>query len=51
MCVSVTVADIKAVITGKDCPHVKEKGSLKQNKVSFHNEKAIQIINDATRER
>ncbi|XP_017319222.1 engulfment and cell motility protein 1 [Ictalurus punctatus] len=27
-----TVADIKTVITGKDCPHVKEKGALKQNK-------------------
>uniref|UniRef100_A0A8D0ACL4 Engulfment and cell motility 1 n=1 Tax=Sander lucioperca TaxID=283035 RepID=A0A8D0ACL4_SANLU len=27
------VADIKAVITGKDCPHMKEKGALKQNKV------------------
>lgn len=29
------VADIKAVVTGKDCPHMKEKGALKQNKVSF----------------
>uniref|UniRef100_A0A8C7M5R4 Engulfment and cell motility 1 n=1 Tax=Oncorhynchus kisutch TaxID=8019 RepID=A0A8C7M5R4_ONCKI len=28
------VADIKAVVTGKDCPHMKEKGALKQNKVS-----------------
>ncbi|XP_060725315.1 engulfment and cell motility protein 1 isoform X1 [Tachysurus vachellii] len=27
-----TVADIKTVVTGKDCPHVKEKGALKQNK-------------------
>ncbi|XP_058233564.1 engulfment and cell motility protein 1 isoform X3 [Hemibagrus wyckioides] len=27
------VADIKAVVTGKDCPHMKEKGALKQNKV------------------
>ncbi|XP_036435689.1 engulfment and cell motility protein 1 isoform X1 [Colossoma macropomum] len=26
------VADIKALITGKDCPHIKEKGALKQNK-------------------
>ncbi|KAG9279783.1 engulfment and cell motility protein 1 isoform X2 [Astyanax mexicanus] len=26
------VADIKAVVTGKDCPHMKEKGALKQNK-------------------
>uniref|UniRef100_A0A7N6B5V5 ELMO domain-containing protein n=1 Tax=Anabas testudineus TaxID=64144 RepID=A0A7N6B5V5_ANATE len=30
------VADIKAVITGKDCPHMKEKGALKQNKVCVH---------------
>uniref|UniRef100_A0A8C2D639 Engulfment and cell motility 1 (ced-12 homolog, C. elegans) n=1 Tax=Cyprinus carpio TaxID=7962 RepID=A0A8C2D639_CYPCA len=28
----VPVADIKAVVTGKDCPHMKEKGALKQNK-------------------
>ncbi|XP_059508980.1 engulfment and cell motility protein 1 isoform X3 [Stegostoma tigrinum] len=26
------VADIKAIVTGKDCPHMKEKGALKQNK-------------------
>ncbi|XP_032710125.1 engulfment and cell motility protein 3 isoform X1 [Lontra canadensis] len=26
------VADIKALLTGKDCPHVREKGSGKQNK-------------------
>ncbi|KAG7261429.1 hypothetical protein CRUP_015566 [Coryphaenoides rupestris] len=26
------VADMKAVVTGKDCPHMKEKGALKQNK-------------------
>ncbi|XP_068092501.1 engulfment and cell motility protein 1 isoform X1 [Hyperolius riggenbachi] len=26
------VADIKAILTGKDCPHMKEKGALKQNK-------------------
>lgn len=32
--VAVPVADIKAVVTGKDCPHMKEKGALKQNKVS-----------------
>ncbi len=32
--VTVPVADIKAVVTGKDCPHMKEKGALKQNKVS-----------------
>ncbi|CAB1320513.1 unnamed protein product, partial [Coregonus sp. 'balchen'] len=28
----VPVADIKVVVTGKDCPHMKEKGALKQNK-------------------
>ncbi|XP_075702181.1 engulfment and cell motility protein 2 isoform X3 [Rhinoderma darwinii] len=28
----VPVADIKAVLTGKDCPHMKEKSALKQNK-------------------
>lgn len=33
VCPTVPVADIKAVITGKDCPHMKEKGALKQNKV------------------
>ncbi|XP_040109308.1 engulfment and cell motility protein 3 isoform X1 [Oryx dammah] len=26
------VADIRALLTGKDCPHVREKGSGKQNK-------------------
>ncbi|XP_075068665.1 engulfment and cell motility protein 1 isoform X2 [Mixophyes fleayi] len=26
------VADIKAILTGKDCPHMKEKGAHKQNK-------------------
>ena len=35
--ISVPVADIKAVVTGKDCPHMKEKGALKQNKVWFPN--------------
>lgn len=34
---AVPVADIKAVVTGKDCPHMKEKGALKQNKVCFSN--------------
>ncbi|XP_045670970.1 engulfment and cell motility protein 3 isoform X1 [Ursus americanus] len=29
---AVPVADIKALLTGKDCPHVREKGSGKQNK-------------------
>uniref|UniRef100_A0A672M1Y3 Engulfment and cell motility 2 n=1 Tax=Sinocyclocheilus grahami TaxID=75366 RepID=A0A672M1Y3_SINGR len=28
----VPVSDIKAVLTGKDCPHMKEKSALKQNK-------------------
>ncbi|XP_056590791.1 engulfment and cell motility protein 2 isoform X3 [Triplophysa dalaica] len=28
----VAVSDIKAVLTGKDCPHMKEKSALKQNK-------------------
>lgn len=31
---AVPVADIKAIVTGKDCPHMKEKSALKQNKVS-----------------
>ncbi|KAL4616895.1 engulfment and cell motility protein 1-like [Arapaima gigas] len=26
------VADIKAVVTGKDCPHMKERAALRQNK-------------------
>uniref|UniRef100_A0A8C7GM18 Engulfment and cell motility 1 n=1 Tax=Oncorhynchus kisutch TaxID=8019 RepID=A0A8C7GM18_ONCKI len=26
--------NVSTVVTGKDCPHMKEKGSLKQNKVS-----------------
>lgn len=37
----VTVADMKTVITGKDCPHVKEKGAIKQNKVRYLYKKAI----------
>uniref|UniRef100_A0A8C5E252 ELMO domain-containing protein n=1 Tax=Gouania willdenowi TaxID=441366 RepID=A0A8C5E252_GOUWI len=28
----VPVSDIKSVVTGKDCPHMKEKSALKQNK-------------------
>uniref|UniRef100_A0A671MUW7 Engulfment and cell motility protein 2-like n=1 Tax=Sinocyclocheilus anshuiensis TaxID=1608454 RepID=A0A671MUW7_9TELE len=28
----IPVSDIKAVLTGKDCPHMKEKSALKQNK-------------------
>ncbi|XP_042361919.1 engulfment and cell motility protein 1 isoform X2 [Plectropomus leopardus] len=35
------VADIKAVITGKDCPHMKEKGALKQNKSLNQDERAV----------
>lgn len=27
------MSDIKSVVTGKDCPHMKEKSALKQNKV------------------
>ncbi|XP_030651385.1 engulfment and cell motility protein 3 isoform X2 [Nomascus leucogenys] len=30
---AVPVADMRALLTGKDCPHVREKGSGKQNKV------------------
>lgn len=30
---AVPVADLRALLTGKDCPHIREKGSLKQNKV------------------
>uniref|UniRef100_A0A8C7XQS4 Engulfment and cell motility 2 n=1 Tax=Oryzias sinensis TaxID=183150 RepID=A0A8C7XQS4_9TELE len=30
---SIPVSDIKSVLTGKDCPHMKEKSALKQNKV------------------
>lgn len=33
MVLSVPVSDIKSVVTGKDCPHMKEKSALKQNKV------------------
>uniref|UniRef100_A0A8C1TQB1 Engulfment and cell motility 2 n=1 Tax=Cyprinus carpio TaxID=7962 RepID=A0A8C1TQB1_CYPCA len=29
---TIPVSDIKAVLTGKDCPHMKEKSALKQNK-------------------
>uniref|UniRef100_A0A671UC60 Engulfment and cell motility 2 n=1 Tax=Sparus aurata TaxID=8175 RepID=A0A671UC60_SPAAU len=29
----IPVSDIKSVVTGKDCPHMKEKSALKQNKV------------------
>ncbi|XP_034978456.1 engulfment and cell motility protein 2 isoform X3 [Zootoca vivipara] len=40
----VPVADIKAVVTGKDCPHMKEKGALKQNKEAL--ELAFSILYD-----
>ncbi|XP_048366515.1 engulfment and cell motility protein 1 isoform X1 [Sphaerodactylus townsendi] len=39
------VADIKAVLTGKDCPHMKEKGALKQNKEVL--ELAFSILHDS----
>lgn len=41
VCAAVPVADIKAVITGKDCPHMKEKGALKQNKVGVEAAAAV----------
>ncbi|CAF96838.1 unnamed protein product, partial [Tetraodon nigroviridis] len=28
----IPISDIKSVVTGKDCPHMKEKSALKQNK-------------------
>uniref|UniRef100_A0A8C3Y806 Engulfment and cell motility 1 n=1 Tax=Catharus ustulatus TaxID=91951 RepID=A0A8C3Y806_CATUS len=40
------VADIKAVVTGKDCPHMKEKGALKQNKEVL--ELAFSILYDSS---
>uniref|UniRef100_A0A4W3H798 Engulfment and cell motility 1 (ced-12 homolog, C. elegans) n=1 Tax=Callorhinchus milii TaxID=7868 RepID=A0A4W3H798_CALMI len=41
---TVPVADIKAIVTGKDCPHMKEKGALKQNKELL--EHAFSILYD-----
>uniref|UniRef100_A0A3B3QC94 Si:dkey-56f14.7 n=1 Tax=Paramormyrops kingsleyae TaxID=1676925 RepID=A0A3B3QC94_9TELE len=41
----IQVSDIKAVITGKDCPHVKEKGALRQNKET--QELAFSIVYDS----
>ncbi|XP_032897923.1 engulfment and cell motility protein 2 isoform X1 [Amblyraja radiata] len=38
------VADIKAVVTGKDCPHMREKSALKQNKEV--QELAFSILHD-----
>uniref|UniRef100_A0A8C7E5J2 Engulfment and cell motility 1 n=1 Tax=Naja naja TaxID=35670 RepID=A0A8C7E5J2_NAJNA len=40
------VADIKAIVTGKDCPHMKEKGALKQNKEVL--ELAFSILFDSS---
>ncbi|XP_070600399.1 engulfment and cell motility protein 2 isoform X2 [Erythrolamprus reginae] len=40
----ISVADIKAVLTGKECPHMKEKGALKQNKEAL--ELAFSILYD-----
>ncbi|XP_032073497.1 engulfment and cell motility protein 2 isoform X2 [Thamnophis elegans] len=40
----VPVADIKAILTGKECPHMKEKGALKQNKEAL--ELAFSILYD-----
>uniref|UniRef100_A0A4W5PII1 Engulfment and cell motility 2 n=1 Tax=Hucho hucho TaxID=62062 RepID=A0A4W5PII1_9TELE len=39
----IPVSDIKSVVTGKDCPHMKEKSALKQNKVL---EQAFSILYD-----
>ncbi|KAM8946079.1 engulfment and cell motility protein 3 [Pelodytes ibericus] len=43
----IPVADIKYVLTGKDCPHVKEKSSGKQNKDIM--EQAFSICYDVDR--
>uniref|UniRef100_A0A4W3J3Y5 Engulfment and cell motility 3 n=1 Tax=Callorhinchus milii TaxID=7868 RepID=A0A4W3J3Y5_CALMI len=40
----IPVADIKSLMTGKDCPHVKEKSALKQNRVL---DLAFSILYDA----
>ncbi|XP_038658912.1 engulfment and cell motility protein 2 isoform X4 [Scyliorhinus canicula] len=40
----IPVADIKAVVTGKDCPHMREKSALKQNKEV--QELAFSILHD-----
>ncbi|XP_028667526.2 engulfment and cell motility protein 2 isoform X1 [Erpetoichthys calabaricus] len=40
----IPVADIKSVVTGKDCPHMKEKSALKQNKEVL--ELAFSILHD-----
>uniref|UniRef100_A0A4W5PL29 Engulfment and cell motility 2 n=1 Tax=Hucho hucho TaxID=62062 RepID=A0A4W5PL29_9TELE len=40
----IPVSDIKSVVTGKDCPHMKEKSALKQNKEVL--EQAFSILYD-----
>ncbi|XP_043565989.1 engulfment and cell motility protein 2-like [Chiloscyllium plagiosum] len=40
----IPVVDIKAVVTGKDCPHMREKSALKQNKEV--QELAFSILHD-----
>lgn len=40
----IPVADIKAIVTGKDCPHMREKSALKQNKEAL--ELAFSILYD-----
>lgn len=44
VCFVVPVSDIKSVVTGKDCPHMKEKSALKQNKVSVSQVKVSPIL-------
>ncbi|XP_078257833.1 engulfment and cell motility protein 3 isoform X2 [Rhinoraja longicauda] len=41
----IPVADIKALVTGKDCPHMKEKSTLKQNREVL--DLAFSILYDA----
>uniref|UniRef100_V9KJD0 Engulfment and cell motility protein 3-like protein n=2 Tax=Callorhinchus milii TaxID=7868 RepID=V9KJD0_CALMI len=41
----IPVADIKSLMTGKDCPHVKEKSALKQNREVL--DLAFSILYDA----
>lgn len=48
---SVTVADIKAVVTGKDCPHMREKGALKNKvrSINYCNKKLDKLVNSPDR--
>lgn len=48
---SVTVADIKAVVTGKDCPHMREKGALKNKvrSINYCNKKLDKLVNSPGR--